>query len=121
MRGSHPLSAKAATDHSVLQASIEKVRYFCSRVHRSPKLSENLVHQQMSFNEPSIKVVMDVVTRWNSTFEMLKTAPRIKLSLSSMSSRLVAQEDSGYSPNTDTDWNMLSKVITMLEPYNQDK
>jgi hypothetical protein len=115
------LSAKVAMEHSVVQASIEKVRYFCSRIHRSPKLSEMLTHQQIGFNESQIKIVMDVVTRWNSTFDMLKTAQKIKLSLSSIANRLVAEKDSGYNPINDNDWLVVSRVISMLEPYSQGR
>ena len=37
-----------------IQRSKEKVRFFCSKIHRSPKLCQELQHQSVAWQEPVI-------------------------------------------------------------------
>lgn len=91
------------------------------KVNNSSRLSQYLDSQEQSNSEPTIKVVLDVKTRWNSTHEMLKTAIRIKKSLTAASVQIVSEGNANFCALDENDWIMAQKVCFLLEPFNQGK
>ena len=98
---------------------IEKLRHFCKKIHSSPKLTEYLETQSNIFQEPNIKIVMDVETRWNSTYDMLSTALRIKQSITAVSGYLVSQKETRYESLVENDWELVLNLTEFLEPFYQ--
>lgn len=115
------LVVRAGLDNFSLLNLFEKIRYFCKKVHNSSRLSQYLDSQEQSNSEPTIKVVLDVKTRWNSTHEMLKTAIRIKKSLTAASVQIVSEGNANFCALDENDWIMAQKVCFLLEPFNQGK
>lgn len=104
-----------------IQSSITKIRFYCSKIHRSPKFTQDLHFQCIACEEPSIQVVMDVDTRWNSTYDMLATALRIKKALTAMSSSISSKlkNDEKMDPLNAQDWNVVNIVTELLYPFYQ--
>ncbi len=67
------LTAKQISDH------INKVRYYCKKVHSSTTFVQELKVKQQLHRENLFSIVMDVDTTWNSTHNILKTALIIKI------------------------------------------
>lgn len=115
------LVVQEAFDHECSNISIEKIRYFCKKIHSSSKLVQYLHSQTVSNGEPSLKVVVDVKTRWNSTHDMLKTAARMKKSISGTSNYIVQEKDSAFEAIDEADWILAQSLTEMLEPFYQGK
>ena len=65
---------------------------------------------------------MDVKTRWNSTHKMLKSALKIKKSLSQFSKYLKSELNSiEYDQIVETDWTISENITDFLEPFLQCK
>ena len=71
-------------------------------------------------NEPNIVPGMDVEHRWNSTYDLLKSALRIKASLTSLSFKLLQDNNSkSFSQITETDWQVAEIICDFLEPFKE--
>ncbi len=106
-----------------LKKLVEKIRYFCKKVHSSSKLTGELKAHQAANKEPSISVVMDIEIRWNSTHDMLSVASRIKKSLTAISFEICEATSSFETtcPITTEDWTNCDLIVYLLEPYYQSK
>jgi len=98
-----------------IEISTEKIRFYCSKIHRSSIYCQQLEFQCVSSQEPAIQVVMDVNTRWNSTYSILATALRIKKSLTAMSLSISTQlkKDEYTEPINADDW-VIVGIVTEL-------
>ena len=72
------LIVQSALKEGEITDSIEKVRYFCKKIHSSSKLKEQLMQQTKLFGERQVNVILDVETRWNSTHAMISRALDLK-------------------------------------------
>jgi hypothetical protein len=69
-------------------------------------------------NEPSIIPGLDVEHRWNSTYDLLKSALRIQKSITSLSFKLVQENKSKeYSVISENDWEVAKNICEFLEPF----
>jgi hypothetical protein len=55
-----------------------KLRELHVAIRSSPQRSESLAKACHACNVDSIKPTLDCITRWNSTFDMIKTGQRLK-------------------------------------------
>ena len=63
---------------------------------------------------------MDVEHRWNSTYDLLKNALRIKKLLTSLSFKLVQEKNNqNFSQITETDWYVVENICDFLEPFKE--
>ena len=62
-------------------------------------------------NESDLKIILDCETRWNSTYEMLKVAIKLKKSLTQQA------EKETFIEISDDDWKNVSLIIDILEPF----
>jgi len=79
--------------------AIINIRKVCQKVKKSPLMTQTLKAHCMANQEPEIKVQLDIDIRWNSKFEMLKTAIKMKKSLTE-----VSQKEKRLSPLNEVDW-----------------
>lgn len=115
------LVVEVALEHETTKKAIEKIRYFCKKIHSSSKLTQYLRGVTSSNSEPSLKVVLDVKTRWNSTHDMIKTALKMKKSITATSNHLVAEKESNLPVIVEADWTIAEKIDVLLEPFYQGK
>lgn len=113
------LIVQTGLENESISHLFEKIRFFCKKIHSSSRLVQFLDSQEGSNDEPKINVVLDVKTRWNSTHEMIKTALRIKKSLTSTSVHICSQGNITYNQLDDNDWLLAEKICLLLEPFNQ--
>ena len=93
-----------------------------SKVHSSSKNRQYLAQRTTYNNEPNIVPTMDVKTRWNSTHQMLKSALRLKKSLTQTSSYLQREDPTIKYPVIDeNDWLIATTLTDFLEPFYQCK
>ena len=93
---------------------IAKCRNICSHFHRSPKSCQTLHQLQKTLQKKILSVVQDVVTRWNSTYMMLKRMLELK---EEMVLYLMDKKNSiEYSLSSD-DWELIEKIVELLEPF----
>ncbi len=115
------LIVQSALKEGEITNSIEKLRYFCKKIHSSSKLKEQLMQQTKLFDEKQVTVILDVETRWNSTHAMISRALDLKKTLTSLSSILVNNKESDFDGINEDDWKIAEKIILFLEPFNQGK
>lgn len=115
------LIVQTGLENDLFKKTIEKIRYYCKKIHSSTKLIQFFESQTVSNNEPKLKVVLDVQTRWNSTHEMLQVAIKVKKSITATSIHLENEKDSIFPRIETTDWNYAEKLIDLLEPFRQGK
>lgn len=113
------ISVKSGLKEKEIDEFIEKIRYFCKKIHCSSKLKSELKNQIEINQEPEISVVLDVETRWNSTFSMLSTALSIKKSITNISQVLKNENNCIFEELNEKDWANGSLIIKLLEPFYQ--
>jgi hypothetical protein len=97
---------------------IKKLRYVCNKCHCGAAIAQQLKRSQSHHKEPEIKVVMDVETRWNSTYDMISQALRIPKSLTDILDSTQSKK-SEYENFEKTDWDNYNDINLFLEPFNQ--
>jgi len=115
------LIVQSALNAGEITNSIEKLRYFCKKIHASSKLKEQLKEQTKLFDEKPVNVILDVETRWNSTHAMIARALELKKTLTSLSSKLVNNKEADFDVLNEDDWKCAEKILLFLEPFNQGK
>lgn len=96
-----------------------KIRYYCKRVHGSSLIKQFVSDQTILTKESDIKVELDITIRWNSTYDMIRTALRLPRALTTLSKHLVDENDSAELPLNDQDWETAKTTLFLLEPFNQ--
>ena len=115
------LIVKAGLENGDITKSVEKLRYFCKRIHASSKLNETLAVQCNIYKIEKRKVVLDIDIRWNSTYDMIKTGIHLKNPINTISNNLVEERDSACESLNKKDWDTAVIVCDLLEPFNEGK
>ena len=107
---------KSATIARVSAAGRRMVTHF----HHSALATNALLDEQKRRNpgKKTVHLVQDVVTRWNSTYLMMKRIQDLKLSLFSvlLDDTITKPADRKMLDMTDRDWAVMDDVIPILEP-----
>ena len=70
--------------------------------------------------EPDIVPGMDLPQRWNSTYDLLNSALKIKKSLTIISEQLVTERASlNFEAINEEDWEEVAEICNFLEPFKQ--
>ncbi|CAB4421281.1 unnamed protein product [Rhizophagus irregularis] len=89
---------------------------FLSKIHHSPQRQEKLSSNCELHEISNLKVVLDVSTRWNSTFDMINRALYLKEALNSL---VLSEKDLKNFVIMDDEWTELEKVKLFLENFKE--
>jgi zinc finger BED domain-containing protein 1 (E3 SUMO-protein ligase ZBED1) len=102
-------------------SSISKLRNIISKIRRSPSFKENLEKCCLQSGEKPIKLILDVPTRWNSTYDMLVRATSMQVSINMLLKEKISNkkgyEFSNKSSISDEEWGLFKSVIKILKPF----
>lgn len=110
-------------DEILNMASVEglaaKCRTVCSYANRSVQFSQALIEAQVSEENPNLVgkcLVQDVVTRWNSTYNMMKRFHELKEAVSKVLDMPKWEEkiDIRFYNN---EWDLMAKVVSVLRGF----
>lgn len=91
------LIAKECINDENFKKAIEKIRHFCKKIHCSSANQGDLKRFCEENSETYNKIVMDIEIRWNSTFDMLRSALKMKKSITFFSSYFTSRSQSSNS------------------------
>ena len=73
------LASKEGLKDLLLEQMLKKLRFFCKKkIHCSSKRKQDLVDKWKLNKEPILNVVFSIEIRWNTDFEICKTALKCK-------------------------------------------
>ncbi|KAI3369500.1 hypothetical protein L3Q82_007714 [Scortum barcoo] len=99
----------------VMKPTVDKVKAIVEFFHRSTTATEKLKSTQRRMGVPELKLKQECVTRWNSTFHMLKRILESKDGVISTLAVINAPVD----PLSQEKWEVLQEACTVLEPFEQ--
>lgn len=90
----------------------EKIKQIVEYFHRSPPGAKKFKETQQQMNKEPIKLKQDVITRWNSTYEMFERVSRVKDAVIATlalvrSDLMISQED----------WLIIEKTLPILSIF----
>jgi hypothetical protein len=126
--GLHNCVKNAMENCEELQALKIKCHDLAMTFHNSPKLAQGLQQEQEQTDpeSPPLVVVLDVVTRWNSTLLMLQRLYRLKSSLETFIFGMISQPTPENRVTvkrlselrlTTSEWEQVEQVIGILKPF----
>ncbi|KAF9271054.1 hypothetical protein BGZ88_006929, partial [Linnemannia elongata] len=118
--------------HNSVNAALEKAEHLgtlddkCHDLakffHCSPKMASALDDQQQQVNsaEPSVVVIMDVVTRWNSTLLMTQRLLRLRISIEMVFEELLHSDKQARKKLkplmlVESDWDLVEEAVRVLQ------
>lgn len=99
----------------MVKPTVDKVKAIVEFFHRSPIAAEELRSTHRQIGMPALKLKQDCVTRWNSTFHMLKRILDCKEAIIST----LAVINAHVAPLCQEEWEVLQEACTVLEPFEQ--
>lgn len=99
----------------VMKPAVDKVKAIVEFFHRSTTATQKLKSTQRQMDMPELKLKQDCVTRWNSTFYMLKRILESKDAVISTLAVINAPVD----PLSQEEWEALQEACTVLEQFEQ--
>jgi len=94
-----------------LRAIVTAIRY-------SPLKLERFKEKCFTLSKPFLKPILDVETRWNSTYDRIARALELKHPLSLLLDEL-CQENNDFEYLDNSDWEFLTEVSLLLNPFKQ--
>ncbi|XP_073341911.1 E3 SUMO-protein ligase ZBED1-like [Pagrus major] len=99
----------------VMKPTVDKVKAIVEFFHRSTTATEKLKSTQRRMGMPELRPKQECITRWNSTFHMLKQILESKDAVTSSLAVINAPGD----PLSQEEWEVLQEACTVLEPFEQ--
>jgi len=111
----HTLNLVVQKGVATLAAIQVKVKAIVAHFHRSTVAAEKLrsLQQQMQPDNFHLRLINDVVTRWNSTFEMFNRICQLREPLQAA----IALLNNPVETLTDIEWTVLREVSRILKPF----
>ncbi|KAJ8916450.1 hypothetical protein NQ315_014667 [Exocentrus adspersus] len=98
-------------------AIIEKIKTIVNHFKRSPQATEKLLKcQQQLGSTELLKVILNVETRWNSTYYMIKRLITIQEAIRSTVANLKAAKIQMLS---EEEWKICEQICTLLNPFEK--
>ncbi|XP_060806471.1 E3 SUMO-protein ligase ZBED1-like [Amyelois transitella] len=98
-----------------LTSLLEKCHTVVTYFKQSTKAAYKLKELQEQMNHPVIKLKQEVITRWNSSFEMMERLLQTKLSLSAALSTMSSAPENF----TANQWEAIEDCVSVLKPIEQ--
>ncbi|CAB5217264.1 unnamed protein product, partial [Rhizophagus irregularis] len=95
---------------------IPKLRRLVVKIRLSPQRQERFVRHSEAANLKDLKLILDVKTRWNSTFDMLNRAFEMREAIDAM---VNSDRDLRSFEITDDEWNKIKEIISVLKIFVQ--
>ncbi|XP_051935570.1 E3 SUMO-protein ligase ZBED1-like [Hippocampus zosterae] len=111
----HTLNLVVRDALKVMKPTVDKVKGIVEFFHRSTTATQKLKSTQQQMGMPELKLKQECITRWNSTFHMLK---RILESKDAVISTL-AVINAPIDPLSQEEWEILQEACTVLEAFEQ--
>ncbi|XP_068598232.1 E3 SUMO-protein ligase ZBED1-like [Brachionichthys hirsutus] len=99
----------------VMKPAVDKVKAIVDFFHRSTTATRKLRSTQQQMGMPELKLERECITRWNSTFHMLKRILESKEAVVSTLAVLFAPVD----PLSQEEWEVLQEACAVLELFEQ--
>ncbi|KAL4009459.1 hypothetical protein ACER0C_003311 [Sarotherodon galilaeus] len=99
----------------VMKPAVDKVKAIVEFFHTSTTATHKLKSTQQQMGMPELKLKQECITRWNSTFHMLKRILESKDAVISTLAVINAPVD----PLSHEEWEVLQEACTVLEPFEQ--
>lgn len=84
----------------------------------SPLKLDRLQEKCNNLSKPYYKIILDVKTRWNSTYEMVVRALELKLPLSLLLDE-ICQENNDFPLLDNSDWEFFTELSSLLKPFKE--
>lgn len=92
--------------------TVINIRKVCKKVKASPSLTQTIGGYCLPNKEPEIRVSLDIDIRWNSFYEMLLKALKIKISLTEISLK-----EKKLTPLVEEDWELAEVIVKVLSKF----
>jgi hypothetical protein len=114
----------------IIHSTLGKLRELCKKIHDSPKLSEALGSVCASLNVDALAVRLDVETRWDSTWLMVKRIRELRRALDEPLRRIRDRHD-GFTDLTigpdddlaaaipESKWDSVELYFDFLQPFKE--
>ncbi|XP_051953602.1 zinc finger BED domain-containing protein 4-like [Xyrauchen texanus] len=108
------LIVKKALDQTpVINEIRQKARKIVGLFRSSCKAKDKLVEMQSLMGRPSLKMIQEVETRWNSTFDMLQRLYEQREPVAAA----LANLNSDTAPLTSLEYDIIQQSLTLLQPF----
>jgi hypothetical protein len=97
---------------------LKYLRELVTAIRYSPLKLEKLKGHCNSFSIPFHKPILDVKTRWNSSYDMITRALELKQPLSLLTDEL-SRENSDFISLDTSDWDIFRELSLLLRPFKQ--
>lgn len=97
---------------------LQDLRSLVTAIRYSPLKLERLKEKCYSLSIPFLKPILDVKTRWNSTYDMIKRALELKQPLSLLMDELCGENVDMYSLDN-SDWDFFKELTLLLNPFKE--
>ncbi len=98
-----------------MKPTVDKVKAIVEFFYRGTTATEKLKSTKRQMGMPELKLKQECVTRWNSTFHMLKRILESKDAVISTLAVISAPVD----PLNQEEWEVLQEACNVLEPFEQ--
>ncbi|XP_036332815.1 zinc finger BED domain-containing protein 6-like [Rhagoletis pomonella] len=119
----HTLNLIAQAGLTEIQAVLDKVKSIVRFFKKSSYAYAKLKNTSESMQIPMLKLINDVVTRWNSTYEMLERFLKLKdaviatLALVKSSMQVRDEFVKGIAPLNNEEWLIVAEVVKVMEIF----
>lgn len=111
----HTLNTMVQKSLKTIEGLKQKVKSIVEYFHKSSQAANKLKEMQKSLMKPSLKLINDVPTRWNSTYNMLERLCEVREPLEATMGILHVP----FGTLSEREWILINEVKTILKPFLQ--
>nr|CAH7714552.1 unnamed protein product [Callosobruchus chinensis] len=113
----HTLNLIVRAGLDEIQSTIKKVKCIVEHFHKSSVATKKLISMQEQLNpgQKPLKLINDIVTRWNSTLDMLERIMKLQEPLEAAIGLL----HNPIQSLSEGEWQALPEIVKILKPFKQ--